>query len=68
MLHGEVREANRDGMQGSTSTRLEEHADRHNGQIRTLLEGIGRPIGHIQLLIAAYAGALGTTLLTHNAD
>ena len=47
---------------------LEEHADRHYGEIRTELERIGRPIGHNDLLIAAHARAPEATLVTHNTD
>ena len=45
---------------------LEQHADRHYGQIRVELERIGRPIGLNDLLIAAHALALGATLVTNN--
>ena len=45
---------------------LAEPADRHYGAIRSVLERIGRPIGHNDLLIAAHARALGTTLVTDN--
>lgn len=41
-------------------------ADRHYGAIRSELERIGRPIGHNDLLIAAHARSLGTTLVTNN--
>jgi len=46
---------------------LEEPVDRHYGEIRTELEGSGRPIGFNDLLIAAHARALGLTLVTNNA-
>lgn len=45
---------------------LEEPAARHYGAIRSALEGIGRPIGRNDLLIAAHARALGATLVTNN--
>ena len=45
---------------------LGEPADRHYGLIRSELERIGLPIGHNDLLIAAHARALGTTLVTKN--
>lgn len=45
---------------------LEEPVDRHYGEIRTELEGSGRPIGFNDLLIAAHARALGLTLVTNN--
>ena len=45
---------------------LSEPADRHYGVIRVELERLGRPIGHNDLLIAAHARALGTTLVTNN--
>ena len=45
---------------------LAEPADRHYGSIRSELERIGRPIGHNDLLIAAHARALDTTLVTRN--
>ena len=45
---------------------LAEPADRHYGVIRRALERVGRPIGHNDLLIAAHARALGTTLVTDN--
>ena len=45
---------------------VEQHADRHYGQIRVDLERIGRPIGLNDLLIAAHARALGATLVTNN--
>ena len=45
---------------------LAEPADRHYGAIRSALERVGRPIGHNDLLIAAHARALGTTLVTDN--
>jgi len=41
-------------------------ADAHYGSIRADLERVGRPIGHNDLLIAAHARALGTTLVTRN--
>ncbi|MDE2691374.1 MAG: type II toxin-antitoxin system VapC family toxin [Acidobacteriota bacterium] len=45
---------------------LEEPVDRHYGEIRSELEGSGRPIGFNDLLIAAHARALGLTLVTNN--
>lgn len=45
---------------------LAEPTDRHYGSIRSELERIGRPIGHNDLLIAAHARALDTTLVTRN--
>lgn len=45
---------------------LAEPADRHYGVIRSVLERVGRPIGHNDLLIAAHARALGATLVTDN--
>ena len=45
---------------------LEEPVDRHYGAIRSDLERIGRPIGHLDLLIAAHARAVGATLVTNN--
>lgn len=45
---------------------LEEPAARYYGAIRSALEGIGRPIGRNDLLIAAHARALGATLVTNN--
>ncbi len=43
-------------------------ADAHYGSIRADLERVGRPIGHNDLLIAAHARALGTTLVTRNLE
>lgn len=45
---------------------LGEPVDRHYGEIRSVLERRGRPIGHNDLLIAAHARALSATLLTGN--
>lgn len=45
---------------------LEEPVDHHYGEIRSELEGSGRPIGFKDLLIAAHARALGLTLVTNN--
>lgn len=41
-------------------------ADGHYGSIRADLERVGRSIGHNDLLIAAHARALDTTLVTRN--
>lgn len=43
-----------------------EPADRHYGEIRSTLEGMGRPIGHNDLWIAAHARSLGATVVTGN--
>lgn len=43
-------------------------ADVHYGSIRADLERAGRSIGHNDLLIAAHARALGTTLVTWNLE
>ena len=45
---------------------LEAPADVEYGAIRTNLEKRGQPIGHNDLLIAAHASVLGTTLVTAN--
>ena len=45
---------------------FETQADTVYGTIRTRLEQIGRPIGGIDLLIAAQAIALGYTIVTDN--
>lgn len=45
---------------------FESPADEHYGRIRTDLERAGVPIGHMDLLIAAHAVALGHTLVTDN--
>ncbi len=45
---------------------LEPGVDRVYGEIRTLLERAGKPIGANDLLIAAHAKALGLTLVTDN--
>ena len=45
---------------------LAEPADAHYGEIRSELEGMGLPIGHNDLLIAAHARSLGATLVTRN--
>lgn len=45
---------------------LEAPADVEYGAIRTNLERRGQPIGHNDLLIAAHASVLGTTLVTAN--
>jgi tRNA(fMet)-specific endonuclease VapC len=45
---------------------LEVPADVEYGVIRAQLEGRGQPIGHNDLLIAAHACMLGTTLVTAN--
>jgi tRNA(fMet)-specific endonuclease VapC len=39
---------------------------RHYGHIRAILEQSGKPIGPLDLLIAAHALALDATLITHN--
>jgi tRNA(fMet)-specific endonuclease VapC len=41
-------------------------ADRHYASIRTHLEGLGKPIGGNDLLIAAHAFSLDLTLVTAN--
>jgi tRNA(fMet)-specific endonuclease VapC len=38
----------------------------HYGEIRTLLERQGTTIGNMDLMIAAHARSLNTTLVTHN--
>lgn len=43
-----------------------EHAASHYGDIRAHLESIGNPIGAMDLLIAAHARSLSTTLVTNN--
>ena len=45
---------------------LAEPADAHYGEIRSELEGMGQPIGHNDLLIAAHARSLDATLVTRN--
>jgi tRNA(fMet)-specific endonuclease VapC len=42
------------------------HCVRHYGRIRAALEKTGKPIGPLDLLIAAQALALNATLITHN--
>lgn len=46
---------------------LEEGVDEVYASIRAGLEGLGQPIGHNDLLIAAHALSLGLTLVTANA-
>jgi tRNA(fMet)-specific endonuclease VapC len=43
-------------------------ADAEYGEIRSDLEGVGRPIGGNDLLIAAHARAIGATIITANVD
>jgi tRNA(fMet)-specific endonuclease VapC len=43
-------------------------ADAEYGDIRSKLEAAGRPIGSNDLLIAAHAQAIGTTIVTANTD
>jgi len=45
---------------------FEEQAMRRYGLLRSHLESSGKPIGALDLLIAAHALALGTTLVTNN--
>ncbi|WP_413466490.1 type II toxin-antitoxin system VapC family toxin [Mesorhizobium sp. B4-1-4] len=45
---------------------LDVPADAGYGAIRAELEGLGQPIGHNDLFIAAHACALGITLVTAN--
>jgi tRNA(fMet)-specific endonuclease VapC len=39
---------------------------RHYGEIRHVLESAGKPIGSLDMLIAAHARAIGATLITNN--
>lgn len=43
-----------------------DHAASHYGDIRAHLESIGKPIGAMDLLIAAHARSLSTILVTNN--
>lgn len=43
-------------------------ADAEYGGIRSELEGLGKPIGGNDMLIAAHARALGATIVTANVD
>ena len=45
---------------------LDEPADQHYADIRTVLEQAGTPIGNHDLFIAAHARSRGVTLVTHN--
>lgn len=45
---------------------MEEPVDAHYGEIRSMLEQAGTPIGHNDLLIAAHARALDAVLVTGN--
>jgi tRNA(fMet)-specific endonuclease VapC len=45
---------------------FDDGAARHYGEIRAALEAVGKPIGNMDLLIAAHARALGLVLVTNN--
>lgn len=53
-------------IQPYASLSFDDTAAREHARIRVYLEGIGRPIGPYDLMIAAIALVHGLTLVTHN--
>ena len=45
---------------------FDDSSARHYGEIRAALEAVGKPIGNMDMLIAAHARALGLVLVTNN--